>query len=106
MTVDAINPGTVEVPEGAQEMIRSAVEQAKGQLQPMMAGAKADSSRRIERWLQQANAWEAEKAAGSAHSVRAAKTSRLLEQEKALVASLHPDRELVRPLVLVLPREA
>lgn len=106
LTVDAINPGTVVVPEGAQEMIRSAVEQAKGQLQPMMAGAKADASRRIERWLQQANAWEAEKAAGSTHSVRAAKTARLLEQEKALVASLHPDRELVRPLVLVLPREA
>lgn len=103
LTVDATNPGTLTVPENSHEIISNAVQDATSQLRPMMDSAKHDADERIHRWMQHSEEWAQEKADANTHSVRASRTAQLLEREKSLIESLAPDRELVRPLVLVLP---
>lgn len=105
LTSDAINTGDLELPENAQQLIADSVTVARGQLTPMMQAARTQAQERIDYWMQRAENWEHSK-----HDTQTALSSRivrrsqhLLQQEKQLIASLAPDRELIRPLVLVLP---
>lgn len=105
LTADAINTGDLELPENTQQLIADSVEITRGQLTPMLQAAREQAQQRIEYWMQRAENWEHTK-----HDTQGAQSSRtvrrsqdLLRQEKALIASLAPDRELIRPLVLVLP---
>ena len=105
LTADAINTGDLVLPENTQQLIADSVEITRGQLTPMLQAAREQAQQRIEYWMQRAENWEHTK-----HDTQGAQSSRtvrrsqdLLRQEKALIASLAPDRELIRPLVLVLP---
>ena len=75
---------------------------AKNQLQPMMKAARDHAHTRIDHWSDRAHAWESSKE-GVQQTLRVGRSAGLIAQEKALIASLEPDRELIRPLVLVLP---
>ena len=105
LTADAINTGDLELPENAQQLIADSVTVARGQLTPMMQAARTQAQERIDYWMQRAENWEHSKydtqTALSSRIVR--RSQHLLQQEKQLIASLAPDRELIRPLVLVLP---
>ena len=82
----------------------SSVEVASDQLQPMMAAARNHATSRIEYWTQRAHEWEQAKS-GVQTTARVGRSAGLIAEERALIASLEPDRELIRPLVLVLPKE-
>ena len=105
LTVDAINPGTLEIPANAQDLIAKSVQVATGQLQPMMSAARDHAHDRIDYWIQRANDWNAAKKDVTT-TARVGRSASLIDEEKALIASLEPDRELIRPLVLILPQEA
>ena len=102
LTEKAINPGTLTVPQDAKDLIERSVEVAKSQLQPMMKAARDHAHTRIDHWSDRAHAWESSKE-GVQQTLRVGRSAGLIAQEKALIASLEPDRELIRPLVLVLP---
>ncbi|OAA17443.1 RNA polymerase-associated protein RapA [Corynebacterium afermentans subsp. afermentans] len=104
LTENAINPETLTLPDNAQELVASSVEVAYNQLQPMMAAARNHASQRIEYWIDRADQWQYAKDGGQT-TVRAGRSANLIAEERALIASLEPDRELIRPLVLVLPKE-
>ncbi|GAA1180151.1 RNA polymerase-associated protein RapA [Corynebacterium glaucum] len=102
LTEQAINPGTLTLPEDTSELIAQSVQAASNQLQPMMAAARNHAHERIGHWSTRAQDWEDAKA-GVQTTVRVGRSANLIEQEKSLISSLEPDRELIRPLVLVLP---
>ena len=104
LTENAINPETLTLPDNAQELVASSVEVAGNQLQPMMAAARNHASQRIEYWIDRADHWQHAKD-DSQTVLRAGRSANLIAEERALIASLEPDRELIRPLVLVLPKE-
>lgn len=99
---DAINPGTLTIPDYVQELLANSVNLAKAQLQTMLDAAREHAQHRIDYWMARADEWQDM----NAHEHRAAgRTGTLIEEEKSLISSLEPDRELIRPLVLVLPKE-
>ena len=104
LTENAINPETLTLPDNAQELVAKSVEIAGNQLQPMMAAARNHASQRIEYWIDRADRWQHAKD-DSQTVLRAGRSANLIAEERALIASLEPDRELIRPLVLVLPKE-
>ena len=104
LTEHAINPGTLTLPEDTSELIAQSVQAASNQLQPMMAAARNHAHQRIGHWSTRAQDWEDAKA-GVQTTVRVGRSANLIEQEKSLITSLEPDRELIRPLVLVLPQK-
>ncbi|MGV0433883.1 DEAD/DEAH box helicase [Corynebacterium ureicelerivorans] len=104
LTENAINPETLILPDNAQELVASSVEVAGNQLQPMMAAARNHASQRIKYWIDRADQWQHAKD-DSQTVLRAGRSANLIAEERALIASLEPDRELIRPLVLVLPKE-
>ncbi|MGV0373530.1 DEAD/DEAH box helicase [Corynebacterium pilbarense] len=104
LTENAINPETLTLPHNAQELVAKSVGVAGNQLQPMMAAARNHASQRIEYWIDRADRWQHAKD-DSQTVLRAGRSANLIAEERALIASLEPDRELIRPLVLVLPKE-
>lgn len=64
--------------------------------------ARKEAEARIQGWTDRANAWNAnrESVATSVKNTRAAKT---IDEQAKLSASLSPDRELIRPLLVILP---
>ena len=104
LTEHAINPETLTLPDNAQELVASSVEVASNQLQPMMAAARNHATSRIEYWIDRADRWQHAKD-DSQTVLRAGRSANLIAEERALIASLEPDRELIRPLVFVLPKE-
>ena len=104
LTENAINPETLTLPDNAQELVAKSVEIAGNQLQPMMAAARNHATSRIEYWIDRADRWQHAKD-DSQTVLRAGRSANLIAEERALIASLEPDRELIRPLVLVLPKE-
>ncbi len=105
LTEDAINPETLELPDNAHDLIAKSVQVATGQLQPMMSAARDHAHDRIGYWIQRANDWNDAKKDVTT-TARVGRSASLIDEEKALIASLEPDRELIRPLVLILPQEA
>ena len=105
LTEDAINPATLTLPANAQELIEQSVQVASGQLQLLMTAARAHAHDRVGHWLQRASEWEKAKTKTSA-TARVGRSATLIDQERALITSLEPDRELIRPLVLILPHTA
>ena len=103
LTEQAINPGTLTLPEDTSELIAQSVQAASNQLQPMMAAARNHAHERIDYWIDRADRWQHSKDV-SQQVLRVARPEKLIQEEKSLITSLEPDRELIRPLVLVLPQ--
>ena len=104
LTERAINPGTLTLPDNAQELIAQSVQVASGQLQPMMSAARAHAQDRIGYWVQRAENWDRAKE-DVTKTAKVGRSASLISEEKSLISSLEPDRELIRPLVLILPAD-
>ncbi|MCT1684224.1 DEAD/DEAH box helicase [Corynebacterium appendicis] len=104
LTERAINPGTLTLPDNAQELIAQSVQVASGQLQPMMSAARAHAHDRIGYWVQRAENWDQAKE-DVTKTAKVGRSASLINEEKSLISSLEPDRELIRPLVLILPAD-
>ncbi|WP_259365273.1 DEAD/DEAH box helicase [Flaviflexus equikiangi] len=102
---DAVNTGSTRVPDNIGKLMTEAVGATEGQIQPMMIAAENQAQEKVSSWSERARAWrglfdQIEHAGG-----RARTTSKLIDQEEGIVASLAPDQRLIRPLVVVVPEQ-
>ncbi|MGN6127114.1 MAG: hypothetical protein ACTHON_11145, partial [Humibacter sp.] len=98
------NPGPVDDVQHVQTLIRPAVVHAADQLRLVANEAAKAVEARVERWSQRVQQWEHE---ASALIQRADLKRRRLtvEEELAIAESMKPNRQLVRPLLVVIPEE-
>ncbi|MEA9986066.1 helicase-related protein [Subtercola sp. RTI3] len=97
------NPGPVADPEALQKLIRPAVERGNGALEMVIGAARATTEERVRKWSDRVTAWETD--AALLVQRKDLKQRRLtIEAERALAASMAPNRQLVRPLLVVVPQ--
>ncbi|AKE38544.1 Helicase family protein [Corynebacterium camporealensis] len=99
----AINPGDFETPEDTTALIAAAVSAAEDSLDMTKGAAQEKANQRIDTWKRRRKDWE-----DHGHSQRTLlvrDTERLIQQESELLVSMTPQRSLVRPLVVILPRK-
>ena len=98
-----VNPGPVAGLEQLQDLVGPAVRQARSQMRTLFGAAEADVTRRVAEWSQRLDRWTEEadvlvqRSELKQHRVSVA-------QERELVLSMAPDRQLVRPLLVVVPQ--
>lgn len=97
----AINPGGFAVPDDSARFVAAAVSAAGSRLRFIKDEAAGLAQRRIAGWLEREESWSGHNAASTAR-LRATQT--LIKREEELLRSMSPERSLIRPLVLVLPR--
>ncbi|MEV4620513.1 helicase-related protein [Asanoa sp. NPDC049573] len=96
------NPGPVPDAEALGRFVAPAVAHARAQMRDLFAAAEKDVAHRVERWSHRLAAWQDE--ADALVQRRDLRQRRLsVEQEQRLVADMNPDRQLVRPLLVVMP---
>lgn len=98
------NPGPLEQLEHLQALIGPAVQQARQQMRTLFAVAEADVSRRVDEWSHRLDQWSAQ-AAAMAQRAELRQRRLSVEAERELVESMAPDRQLVRPLLVVVPEQ-
>lgn len=98
------NPGPVPGAAALQPFVRRAIERATPQMDQHFEVAAADVRARVEDWATRLDAWDAD-AQGSLQA-RLWQERRLpVQEERALVDQMLPDRGLLRPLLVVVPEE-
>ncbi|MEU8020962.1 helicase-related protein [Micromonospora haikouensis] len=96
------NPAPVPDVEALSQLIAPAVREAEGHLLNVFEAAERDAAQRVEDWTRRLDDWDAEADVLIQRSdLKQRRTS--VEQEKALVQAMAPDRQLVRPLLVVVP---
>ncbi|MEW1583943.1 helicase-related protein [Micromonospora vinacea] len=96
------NPGPVADVEVLQRLVAPAVHEAEKHLLTVFEAAEQDVAWRVEEWSRRLDQWTEEANALVQRSdIKQRRTS--VEQERALVQAMAPDRQLVRPLLVVVP---
>ncbi|WP_229071208.1 helicase-related protein [Actinoplanes sp. DH11] len=96
------NPGPVPHAATLRAFIEPAVERSRAQMRGVFTAAEKDVAERIEQWSGRLSAWQ--QAADKQAQRPDLKQRRVsIEQEQKLVAEMNPDRQLVRPLLVVTP---
>lgn len=99
-----VNPGAIDA-ERLQPLIAPAVENAESALSAVMTSATAAAEERIERWSARTRRWQ-EQAEEVAQRELVKSRRMTVEQEKQVIEDMRPTRQLVRPLLVVRPRNA
>jgi superfamily II DNA or RNA helicase len=101
-TGTASNPGAVAEVDSLQPLIAHAVRSAGSEMSAVFAAAENAVTRRVEEWSRRAQDWthEAEALIQRAE-LRQRRVS--IEEERAIAARMAPERQLVRPLLVVVP---
>lgn len=98
-----VNPGPVPGAEALDRFIAPAVHHARVQMRDLFAAAEKDVAHRVEQWSHRLAQWQDE--ADALVQRRDLKQRRVsIAQEQRLVADMNPDRQLVRPLLVVVPQ--
>lgn len=96
------NPGPCRDVDQLQPLLRQAVHTARTGMAQVFAAAEDAVEQRIAEWNDRAEQWMADaEQLTQRTAVRSRRTS--VREEQQLVATLRPDRSLVRPLLAVLP---
>ncbi len=96
------NPGPVAGIAELQPLVAAAVAGAQNQMRLTFAEAESEVTQRMDDWSQRANRWgEEADALIQRSSIRQRRVS--VAEERTLAAGMTPDRQLVRPLLLVVP---
>jgi superfamily II DNA or RNA helicase len=96
------NPGPVPGADALRRFIEPAVFHARVQMHDLFAAAEKDVAHRVEEWSRRLDQWQHE--ADRLVQRRDLKQRRVsIEREQKLVAEMNPDRQLVRPLLVVVP---
>ena len=99
-----INPGAVPGLHALQQLVRPAVRQADGYLSTVVEAARSATSERVSNWSNRVSEWEAE--ANALVQRKDLKQRRItVEAERALAESMQPHRQLVRPLLVIVPED-
>jgi len=101
-TGNASNPGAVAGVDALQPLIAHAVRSAGSEMSAVFAAAEGAVTHRVEEWSRRAQDWthEAEALIQRAE-LRQRRVS--IEEERAIAARMTPQRQLVRPLLVVVP---
>ncbi|MGX1612698.1 helicase-related protein [Micromonospora chalcea] len=98
-----VNPGAVPGAEALDRFIAPAVQHARAQMRDLFAAAEKDVAHRVEQWSHRLAQWQDE--ADALIQRRDLKQRRVsIAQEQRLVTEMNPDRQLVRPLLVVVPQ--
>ncbi|WP_088995797.1 SNF2-related protein [Micromonospora echinaurantiaca] len=96
------NPTPVADLEALSQLVAPAVHEAESHLLNIFKAAERDAAQRVEDWTRRLDLWDADADVLIQRSdLKQRRTS--VEQEKALVQAMAPDRQLVRPLLMVVP---
>ena len=99
------NPGPVRDAAALTALIAPAVTRARSQMQQTFTAAEDAVADRVSRWSQRLDAWQEE--ADALVQRRDVKQRRVgVAAERELVEAMRPDRQLVRPLLVVVPADA
>ena len=96
------NTGAVSRIDELQRLIAPAVRHGESQMRLVTTAARDDVSQRVEEWATRLRDWDDEADALIQRSdVRSRR--RDIAEERGMTASMNPDRQLVRPLLVVVP---
>jgi hypothetical protein len=96
------NPGPIASAEDLQAVIAPAVRHAQAQMHDLFAASEKDVAHRVEEWSRRLDQWDQDADALIQRSDL--KQRRItVQQERQMVAEMNPDRQLVRPLLVVVP---
>ncbi len=96
------NPGPVDDVATLQQLVAPAVKRAEEHLRGVFQAAEQDAARRVEKWSSRLKRWDEEAGALVQRSeIKQRRAS--VEEERKLVEAMAPDRQLVRPLLVVVP---
>jgi superfamily II DNA or RNA helicase len=96
------NAGPVAGTDDLKRLIEPAVRHARAQMGGLFSAAETDVAQRVEAWSHRLDRWEQE--AGVLIQRTELKRRRVsVQQERELVEAMSPDRQLVRPLLVVVP---
>ncbi|GAA3766618.1 DEAD/DEAH box helicase [Plantactinospora mayteni] len=102
-TTPRANPGALATTDHLQPLIRPAVHEAAAYLEKtVFEAARRDAQQRVDAWRRKLDAWDGETAVLIRRSDAAASRERIAEERK-LTESMAPARQLVRPLLVVVP---
>lgn len=96
------NPGPVQLPD--RDLIGPAVDAGSRHLDATSRAASQDVERRVAEWVRRAETWQADAEALIQRDAVRQRRHLVAEQER-LSREMSPDRQLVRPLLLVLPAD-
>lgn len=102
---NAVNSGNAKLPEDLDSLIQGAVQSARGALRPPMMAARRTAETRIAQWSKRASDWNINRES-AAPSIKTKRAAKLINEQTKLSAALSPDRDLIRPLVVILPAPA
>lgn len=104
LTGAASNPGPVSGARALQPLITSAVRRAGADMSALFAVAEESITERIDAFSRRAAAWTASaESLVQRDDLRQRRTG--VEEEKAIAARMRPERQLVRPLLVVVPMD-
>ena len=96
------NPGAVPEVPALQQLIRPAVGLAAEQMRSLFGVAEQDVTGRVQEWSQRLDQWDHD-AGALIQRVQLQQRRIGVAQERALIAAMEPDQQLVRPLLVVVP---
>ncbi|MCD2186625.1 helicase-related protein [Actinomycetospora soli] len=99
------NPGPVPDVDALTELIAPSVRKAQDQMNEVFGAAKQDVAERVKQWSRRYDRWE-EEADQAAQRLELRTRRASVAEEKELAQAMNPDRQLVRPLLVVVPEEA
>ena len=100
-----INPGAVDGAADLQPLVAAAVAAGTAQMAELFRTAEDATAERVDRWSRRVDAWD--RTAGEMDQRLDVKARRKSVKElEAIVEQMRPDRQLVRPLLVVVPKEA
>ncbi|GAA3050657.1 MULTISPECIES: helicase-related protein [Actinomycetes] len=99
----APNPGPVDTAP-LQDQLPAAVENAERHLKTMRSALAEDALHRLEGWMARAERWTQESGA-LIQRAEVQKRRERVEEERRVAEDMRPDQHLVRPLLVITPRE-
>ncbi|WP_116175200.1 helicase-related protein [Kutzneria buriramensis] len=97
-----VNPGPIDDVEAFQRLVAPAVDQAEKHLLTLFEAAANDVASRVDQWSTRLKRWDNDAEALIQRSeIKHRRAS--VEQERAMVQAMAPDRQLARPLLVVVP---
>jgi len=103
-TATASNPGPVAGIDALQPLIPNAVRSAAAEMAAVFAAAQDAITDRVEEWSRRVTDWTVEADALIQRSaLRQRRVS--VQEEQAIAARMVPERQLVRPLLIVVPQD-
>jgi hypothetical protein len=101
------NPGPVHPDdlERLQRLIPPAVAQARDAMDGAFAASTTAVAARVDRWSRRLDAWEQEADVLIQRSSVLRQQRTGVQQERQLVSAMAPDRQLIRPLLVIVPDE-